>query len=64
MLAAGDLGYDIQSGSCWYDIIAPFDSKTKIAIGNHDDKEAESTELKNEYLDHFNSTKSILFFQP
>jgi hypothetical protein len=29
VLAAGDLGYDTQSGSCWYDIIAPFDSKQK-----------------------------------
>ena len=30
VLAAGDLGYDTQSGSCWYDIIAPFVSKTTI----------------------------------
>ena len=62
VLAAGDLGYDTQSGSCWYDIIAPFVSKTKIAIGNHDDKEAASTELKNEYLDHFNLTESYYSF--
>ena len=29
VLADGDLGYDTQSGSCWYDIIAPLSQKRK-----------------------------------
>jgi calcineurin-like phosphoesterase family protein len=50
VLALGDLSYQ-SAPDCWFDIIAPLDSRMKIAIGNHDDV---SSSLLSGYLDHFN----------
>jgi hypothetical protein len=62
VLVPGDLSYNKRSGSCWYEIIEPFKSETKIAIGNHDDEESGSKELKDDYLNHFNLTRSYYSF--
>ena len=35
VLALGDYSYQ-PSAKCWFDIIKPIDSKTKINIGNHE----------------------------
>jgi hypothetical protein len=35
VIAAGDLSYD-ESASCWFEIIQPFKSKMKIAMGDHE----------------------------
>ncbi len=61
VLIPGDLSYE-KSGKCFFDIIDPFASKTKIAIGNHDDIEDGSKKLKNEYLNFFNLEKSFYSF--
>lgn len=61
VLIPGDLSYE-KSGKCFFDIINPFASKTKIAIGNHDDIEDGTKKLKNEYLDFFNLKKSFYSF--
>jgi hypothetical protein len=55
VLIPGDLSYNSDDPSCWYEIISPFASKTKISIGNHDDGE----EIKNEYMNHFNLSQSF-----
>lgn len=55
VLIPGDLSYE-SAPDCWYKIISPFASKTKIAIGNHDD------EITNEYLNHFNLSQSFYSF--
>ena len=55
-LVAGDLSYK-KTPDCWFDMTKSLDSKTKIAIGNHDDFEEEGTKgesLKNSYLNHYN----------
>ena len=41
-LAAGDLSYK-KTPDCWFNMTKSLDSKTKIAIGNHDDFEEEGT---------------------
>jgi hypothetical protein len=45
----GDYSYD-DTGTCWFNIIAPIDSITKIAIGNHED---DSDEGFSGYMSHF-----------
>ena len=35
LIAGGDLSYK-GSGVCWTDIIAPFESKTTISMGDHE----------------------------
>ena len=35
VIAAGDLSYD-ESADCWFEIIKPFMSKMKIAVGDHE----------------------------
>ena len=35
VIAAGDLSYD-DSSECWFEIIQPFKSKMKIAMGDHE----------------------------
>ena len=55
-LVAGDLSYK-KTPDCWFNMTKSLDSKTKIAIGNHDDFEEEGTKgesLKNSYLNHYN----------
>ena len=49
VLALGDLSYQ-STADCWFNLINPFISKTRIAIGNHDDT---SSTLLNQYLDRF-----------
>jgi Calcineurin-like phosphoesterase len=58
VLMPGDLSYE-SSPKCWYDIISPFASKTKIAIGNHDDEE---DQIKKQYMEIFNLTESFYSF--
>ncbi len=65
-LALGDLSYE-PSMDCWYDITKALDSKTKIAIGNHEDEEEKATtggskELKESLLDHYNLQNSYYSF--
>ena len=55
-LVLGDLSYE-PTMDCWYDMTKALDSKTKIAIGNHEDDEEEakggSKELKDSLLKHY-----------
>ena len=65
-LALGDLSYE-PSMDCWYDMTKALDSKTKIAIGNHEDEEEKantgsSKELKESLLDHYNLQNSFYSF--
>jgi 3',5'-cyclic AMP phosphodiesterase CpdA len=63
-LVAGDLSYK-KTPDCWFDMTKTLDSKTKIAIGNHDDYEEEGTtgeQLKKAYMDHYNLDKSYYSF--
>jgi 3',5'-cyclic AMP phosphodiesterase CpdA len=65
-LALGDLSYE-PSMDCWYDMTIALDSKTKIAIGNHEDEEEKyntgsSKELKESLLDHYNLPNSYYSF--
>jgi hypothetical protein len=53
VLADGDLSYN-DSPDCWFEEIFPFESQTKISIGNHDDEESGSAELRAAYMTHFN----------
>lgn len=61
VLVPGDLSYE-ATPDCWYEIISPFASKTKIAIGNHDDIEDGSRENRIQYMDLFNLTQSFYSF--
>jgi Calcineurin-like phosphoesterase/Glycosyl hydrolase family 99 len=61
VLMPGDFSYEISPNS-WYEIIAPFASKSKIAIGNHDAEENGSEKLRIEYLNKFNLTQSFYSF--
>ena len=58
VLALGDFSYS-NSPDCWFQEIAPFELKTKIAIGNHDDKESGSSELRTAYMTRFNLNQSF-----
>jgi len=63
-LVAGDLSYK-KTPDCWFNITKSLDSKTKIAIGNHDDFEEEGKKgenLKNSYLNHYNLPHSYYSF--
>ena len=63
-LVAGDLSYK-KTPDCWFDMTKSLDSKTKIAIGNHDDFEEEGAKgesLKNSYLNHYNLPHSYYSF--
>jgi 3',5'-cyclic AMP phosphodiesterase CpdA len=63
-LVAGDLSYE-KTPDCWLDMTKSLDSKTKIAIGNHDDFEEEGKEgasLKKSYIDHYGLNKSYYSF--
>ncbi|MFB5600974.1 MAG: metallophosphoesterase [Nitrososphaeraceae archaeon] len=64
-LALGDLSYK-PTMDCWYDMTKNLDSKTKIAIGNHEDDEEEmkggSEELKYSLLEHYNLPNSFYSF--
>ncbi|MGE5633874.1 MAG: metallophosphoesterase [Deltaproteobacteria bacterium] len=64
-LALGDLTYE-PTANCWYDMTKALDSKTKIAIGNHEDEEEKakggSKELKDSLLKHYNLQNSYYSF--
>jgi hypothetical protein len=58
VLQLGDYSYQ-SNATCWFNIIKPIDSKSKINIGNHDD---ESKSLLNSYLNHFHLKKPYYTF--
>ena len=64
-LVIGDLSYE-PSLDCWYDMTKALDTKTKIAIGNHEgDEEKEkggSQQLTNSLLKHYNLPNSYYSF--
>src|ERR671910_832576 len=63
-LVAGDLSYK-KTPNCWFNMTKSLDSKTKIAIGNHDDYEEEGQKgenMKQSLLDHYNLDKSYYSF--
>jgi hypothetical protein len=63
VIAAGDLSYD-ESSSCWFEIIEPFKSKMKIAMGDHEysDTSGGAIGIINEYLKPLNLTKTYYSF--
>jgi hypothetical protein len=63
-LVSGDLSYK-KTPECWFNMTKSMDSKTKIAIGNHDDYEEEGMKgekLKKSLMDHYNLDKSYYSF--
>jgi predicted phosphodiesterase len=58
ILGLGDYSYK-PTADCWIELIRPFESKLKIAIGNHDDV---SHSLLNQYMSHFGLTKQYYSF--
>ncbi|HJT84169.1 MAG TPA: metallophosphoesterase [Nitrososphaeraceae archaeon] len=65
-LVLGDLSYE-PTMDCWYDMTKALDSKTKIAIGNHEDEEEKantggSKELKDSLLKHYGLQNSYYSF--
>jgi hypothetical protein len=63
-LVSGDLSYK-KTPDCWFNMTKSLDSKTKIAIGNHDDYEEEGTKgekLKQSLLNHYNVNKPYYSF--
>lgn len=36
ILALGDLSYQRSNPDCWFKLISPIESKTKIVLGDHD----------------------------
>ncbi|MGZ5490210.1 MAG: metallophosphoesterase, partial [Nitrososphaeraceae archaeon] len=51
--------------TCWFNMTKSLDSKTKIAIGNHDDYEEEGQKgesMKQSLLNHYNLNKSYYSF--
>ncbi len=63
VIAAGDLSYD-DSSACCFEIIAPFKSKMKIAMGDHEysDTIGGPIGIVNEYLKPLNLTKTYYSF--
>ena len=51
VIAGGDLSYK-GTGTCWTDIIAPFESKTIVSMGDHEyhDTDGGKTGVVNDYL--------------
>ena len=63
-LVAGDLSYK-KTPDCWFNMTKSLDSKTKIAIGNHDDYEEEGAKgerLERSLLNHYNLNKPYYSF--
>jgi 3',5'-cyclic AMP phosphodiesterase CpdA len=64
-LVLGDLSYE-PSMDCWYNMTKTLDSKTKIAIGNHEDDEEKakggSKKLKDSLLEHYDLQNSYYSF--
>ncbi|MDX1373029.1 MAG: metallophosphoesterase, partial [Nitrososphaeraceae archaeon] len=63
-LVVGDLSYK-ETPDCWFDMTKSLDSKTKIAIGNHDAYEEvgiTGEKLKDAYLEHYGMNNSYYSF--
>jgi hypothetical protein len=63
-LVAGDLSYQ-KTPDCWFNMTKSLDSKTKIAIGNHDDYEEvglKGERLKQSLLNHYSLNKPYYSF--
>jgi hypothetical protein len=58
ILGLGDYSYE-PTADCWIELIRQFESKLKIAIGNHEDI---SPFLLNQYMNHFGLTKQYYSF--
>ena len=58
VLGPGDYSYE-PTADCWFKTIAPIDSITRIAFGNH---EVESSALTNQYLSHFGLQEQFYSF--
>ncbi len=63
VIAAGDLSYK-KSADCWFEIIEPFFSRVKIAMGDHEysDTTGGAIGIINEYLEPFSMTKTYYSF--
>ena len=63
VIANGDLSYD-ESADCWFEIIDPFKSKMKIAMGDHDysDTSGDAIGIVNQYLKPLNLEKTYYSF--
>src|SRR5215213_9442271 len=64
-LVSGDLSYE-KTPDCWFNMTKSLDSKTKIAIGNHDDYEEEGAKgesLQQSLLNHYNLNKPYYSFE-
>jgi hypothetical protein len=59
ILALGDLSYQRSNANCWLNIISPFESKMKIALGDHD---YESDFLLKQYKSYFNLSQEYYSF--
>jgi hypothetical protein len=63
VIAAGDLSYD-ESSDCWFEIIQPFMSKMKIAMGDHEysDTKGGAMGISTQYLKPLNLAKTYYSF--
>ena len=61
IVTPGDLSYE-ETGECFYDVTKPISSKLKVALGNHDNEEDETKEIRYEYMKHFNLTRPFYSF--
>ena len=63
VIAAGDLSYE-ESADCWFEIIEPFMSKMKIAVGDHEysDTSGEEEGIISQYLKPLNLPKTYYSF--
>jgi hypothetical protein len=63
VIGNGDLSYK-KSAECWFEIIQPFKSKMKIAMGDHEysDTSGSALGVVNQYLKPLNLTKTYYSF--
>src|SRR5574339_58932 len=61
VVTPGDLSYE-ETGQCFYDLTKPISSKLKVALGNHDNEEDETKQIRYEYMKHFNLTRPFYSF--
>src|SRR5574339_389047 len=61
VVTPGDLSYE-ETGECFYDLTKPISSKLKVALGNHDNEEDETKQIRYEYMKHFNLTRPFYSF--
>ena len=58
VLALGDYSYS-STATCWFNIIDPIGSITRITIGNHEDQPSEDNSA---YLNHFGLSQQSYSF--